>query len=70
MHSSNWPSVRLRHVGDGREVARVLIDILVRRALIAKGVIRGGDDCEISDSAGMIQRPGRVEGTSEKECNA
>jgi hypothetical protein len=37
--NGNWPVVSLRLVGDGRAVARALLRILVRRALISEGMI-------------------------------
>ena len=54
MHTKNpnLPIVRLHAVGDGRALARVLVEVLVRRALISEGIIRAGADCEIHDLAG------------------
>jgi hypothetical protein len=38
--NENWPIVRLRYVGDGHAVAEVLTRILVRRALVAEGILK------------------------------
>jgi len=40
--NDNWPIVNLRRVGDGQAVARTLLRVLVRRALISEGIINDG----------------------------
>jgi hypothetical protein len=42
--NSNWPIVTLRCTGNGRAVVHALVDVLVRRALIAHGVIPASND--------------------------
>ncbi len=50
--NDNWPIVKLRAVGDGRALAKALVQVLVRRALISEGVIPSAEHCEIDTRAG------------------
>ncbi len=43
--NENWPVVNLRSVGAGASLARTLVRVLVRRALISDGILIG-DPCE------------------------
>jgi hypothetical protein len=44
--NENWPIVELVAVGDGVALARALVRVLVRRALITEGVFSAGDGCD------------------------
>jgi hypothetical protein len=68
--NSDWPIVKLRPIGDGCGLVRVLVEVLVRRALINNGVIRDSDTCEIQAPTEMIGRPESVGELSEKGCDA
>ena len=50
--NDNWPLVELVPVGDGTALARALVRVLVRRALISAGVFSVGDDCSARRRAG------------------
>lgn len=50
--NDNWPLVELVPVGDGTALARALVRVLVRRALIREGVFSVGDDCSDRKRAG------------------
>jgi hypothetical protein len=50
--NENWPIVELVAVGDGEALARALVRVLVRRALISEGVFTIGDDCSDQRRAG------------------
>ena len=47
--NENWPIVKLRPVGESSALARVLVRVLVRRALIVEGII---PQCENHAKAG------------------
>ncbi len=49
--NDNWPIVNLRRVGDGQAVARALLRVLVRRALISEGIINDGSIAGIERDA-------------------
>lgn len=49
--NENWPPVKLRSVGDGLALAKVIVRVLVRRALISDGILVG-DSCENRSRAG------------------
>lgn len=46
--NANWPRVHLHSIGDGRALARAVIEVLVRRALIEEGVIATNEPCASS----------------------
>jgi hypothetical protein len=50
--NENWPIVELVAVGDGEALARALVRVLVRRALISEGVFTVDDDCSDQRRAG------------------
>lgn len=50
--NENWPIVTLVPVGDGVALARVLVRVLVRRALISEGVFSVDDGCDDQTCAG------------------
>jgi len=50
--NDNWPIVELVPVGDGTALARALVRVLVRRALISEGVFPVGDGCSNRRRAG------------------
>lgn len=50
--NENWPIVELVAVGNGRDLARTLVRVLVRRALIGEGVFSVGDGCDDQTRAG------------------
>ena len=54
--NDNWPVVNLRPVGDGRAVMRVLLHVLVRRALISEGIINEGSIAGIDGDADDSRR--------------
>lgn len=52
--NANWPIVELHATGDGAALARVLVRVLVRRALIAEGVLRGEHEGARTCSLGEV----------------
>lgn len=50
--NENWPIVELVPVGDGAALARALVRVLVRRALISEGVFSVGEGCSDQKHAG------------------
>jgi hypothetical protein len=50
--NSNGPLVQLEHVGDGRAVYRAIARVIVRRELIAMGILNDRDRCEETRQAG------------------
>jgi hypothetical protein len=50
--NENWPILELRPTGNGAALARMLVRVLVRRALIQEGIIRIANDCTNPTRAG------------------
>lgn len=50
--NENWPIVECVAVGNGVGLARTLVRVLVRRALLAEGVFSVGDSCDDQTLAG------------------
>ena len=50
--NDNSPILKLRYVGDGDAVAQVLARILVRRALVAEGILKAPAHCKDRKRAG------------------
>ena len=50
--NDNWPIVKLVPVGDGVALARTLVRVLVRRALINEGVFSVDGGCDDQTRAG------------------
>lgn len=50
--NASWPILELRPISNGTALVRMLMRVLVRRALIQEGVIRIADDCTSPTRAG------------------
>ena len=50
--NENWPILELRPTGNGTALARMLVRVLVHRALIHEGAICVADDCTKPTRAG------------------
>lgn len=50
--NDNWPVVELVPAGDGTALARALVRVLVRRALISEGAFSVGGGCDDQQRAG------------------
>jgi hypothetical protein len=50
--NENWPIVRLRPIGDGAVLAKTIVRVLVRRALVAEGIVPGREHCGTTTRTG------------------
>ena len=60
--NENWPIVRLHSVGDGRALAKVLVRVLVRRALLEEGIVPDVSKLHEASAGGMMPSRSRLRG--------